>query len=81
MEQHRTDDLLRALHDELARVEVAIMAASDLEARRLRGHHRRLLMTVAEVQRCEERRLRRYVGRLLGHPTPSRQRRIPLSLN
>ncbi|TAM62071.1 hypothetical protein EPN52_01205 [bacterium] len=80
MEQ-RTDDLLAALHDELARVEVAILTASDVEARRLRGHHRRLLWTVAEVQRCEERRLRSYVGRLLGTPSPTRLRRIPLSLN
>jgi|GEM_PF-5112808 len=81
MEQHRTDDLLRALHDELARVEAAIMTASAGEAEALRGHHRRLLMTVAEVQRCEERRLRRYVGRLLGSSAHCRPRRLRLSVN
>jgi hypothetical protein len=39
------------------------------------------LMTVAEVQRCQERRLRRCVGRLLSHSSPSRPRPFPLSLN
>ncbi|MDE2571310.1 MAG: hypothetical protein KGM44_02160, partial [bacterium] len=68
-------------HDELARVEVAIMTASGGEAQRLLGHHRRLLMTVAEVRRCEERRLRRCVGRLLGNPVTARPRRVRLSLN
>jgi len=57
------------------------MTASGGEARRLRRHHRHLLMTAAEVQRCEQRRLRHYVGRLLGRSGPPRLRRVSISLN